>query len=657
MKKQLFFFLLLLCVLPTWGQDYTLLLRPSAEGMHLRWVPQNFTAWNEHLTTGYQLERSLNGAPFSPLASSVLPGLPANSRMDTLLQSLISFQDSLPVVRALPEGPRLLAGTYQAFLSGIATMPEGIQQSGLYFLDKTAQPGQKYRYRLRSAQGALLAENGQESVSMPLPMLTLEDEEYVANVKWNQDQGLAEFQAFRLERSEGASAFISRPDAWIFPRNVLGLNQVSRDTFQLRDTVQTLNTTYNYRLVGISPFGEKVIGEPVQFTSLDQTPPARPKGIDVEVAADKSAVSISWEADELTTDLVGYQLYRSRFPDSAYARLNSQLVSADMNSFTDESITPAGEYYYRVAAIDEAGNERSSFRKSAVFPDKTPPAVPAGLTFTIDKAGIANIQWAANIEPDLRGYQLTIARFAEDEFVPVRSKLITQPNYQDTLALNFENREIFYRVAALDQMGNLSKFSPPVKGLLPDTISPLVPVLEAPERKENTLTLRWQTGREQDLAYVEVFRRHPDNANWSPGVRVDNGNEFKMTGLDTMSGRWVFAVQAVDASGNRSILSNERLLKVQERMVVTVPTELKVEDLKGEDKALRWEYPGVKTPVSFLVFRLQNGSNKPVLQGKTSEMSFTISPETGKSRYAYFIIAQDKDSRLSGASAQLEVVL
>jgi hypothetical protein len=181
--------------------------------------------------------------------------------------------------------------------------------------------------------------------------------------------------------------------------------------------------------------------------------------------------------------------------------------------------------------------------------------------------------------------------------------------------------------------------------------------LEAPERKENTLTLRWQTGREQDLAYVEVFRRHPDNASWSPGIRVDNGHEYKVTGLDTLSGRWVFAVQAVDASGNRSVLSNERLVKVQERMVVTVPTDLKVEDLKGEDKALRWEYPGVKTPVSFLVFRLQNGSDQPVLQGKTRETSFTISSETGKSRYDYFIIAQDKDSKLSGASARLEVVL
>jgi hypothetical protein len=235
--------------------------------------------------------------------------------------------------------------------------------------------------------------------------------------------------------------------------------------------------------------------------------------------------------------------------------------------------------------------------------------------------------------------------------------VIRQANYLDTLALNFENREIYYRVAALDQMGNLSAYSPPVKGLLPDTIPPLVPILEAPERKENTLALRWQTGQEPDLAYVEVFRRRPGVADWKPERKVDSGDEYQITGVDTMSGSWVYAAQAVDAAGNRSPLSNERLVTIQNRQNIAVPADLKVEELEEYGKALRWAYPGVKTPVSFLVFRLQEGSNKPVLQGKTRETVFPIPQESGKSRYAYFIIAQDKDSKLSDASVRLEVVL
>lgn len=659
MKRLLFFFLLFLSTLPSWGQDFTLLSKPGDDGIQLRWFPGGFNNWNAHLSSGYRIECSLNGGPFQPVGpAAIVPALPVDSPEDTLLQAILGYQDSLAVLRAMPQGPRFLEGTYQSFLQGIAITPGGIQQSGLYFLDSQTQADQEYRYRLRSASGTLLAEaSSWGTVKNELPILSIRDEENVARITWSQDAGIASYKAFRLERSTAGGHFTPRPEAWIFSWRNPEQTGAARDTFHLVDTALVLDTPYHYRLVGVSAFGEQLLGQPVRFVSRDQTPPARPRGFDVEVAEDKSVVNISWEKDEVTKGLAGYHLYRSRFPDSAFARLTNQLLPPAATAYTDASITPTGEYYYRVVAVDAAGNERSSFRKSVVFPDKTPPAVPAGLRLTIDKKGVANIAWTANTESDLRGYQLAIARYIDNEFVPVTSRPITRTSYQDTLALNFENREVYYQIASLDQLGNLSAYSPPVQGLLPDTIPPVVPVLEAPERKENTLILRWQAGLAPDLKYVEVFRRRPEKVYRKTGVRVAAANELQLTGLDTMAGSWVFAVRSVDASGNQSPFSNERLVNFQQRSAVAVPDNLEIHDLNKEEKALRWTYPGSKAPVSFLVFRLTEGSNQPELRGRTGDTTFTIPLETGKSRYTYFIVAQDNDHRLSSASVRLEVVL
>lgn len=658
MKKCLFFFPLFLCLSLAFGQDFILLQKPVQEGVALRWFPGDFEAWNTHLAEGYLVERAPETGAFQRItAAPIIPTFPANNAVGELLQQIMQYQDSLEVIRTTPNGPRLLSGLYRTYLRGAAASPNGIQQSGLYFLDDTAEPGKRYRYRLTTVQGQRLADASfYRGEADELPSLRIKDREYVADLQWDHKIGPSNFQAYRLEQSDDGVTYQPITKGWGFPKSYLLPAREMRDTFQLLDTVPTLNATYFYRLVGISAFGETIIGNESRFLAKDQTPPARPTGFTVAAAENAAEVNLSWGRNDEAGDLAGYRLFRSRYPDSAYVPLIDQLLPPGQEAYVDKDIIREGDYYYRIVAVDATGNERTSFRRSAVFPDKTPPAIPEGLQLDIADNGSVEISWNANKEEDMRGYQLAIARYVENEFVPVTSLPLQTTSYQDTLSLNFVNREVYYQIAALDQRGNLSPYSEPVLGLLPDTIKPIKPLLEKPLRQGDTLTLTWQPLEEEDLAYVEVYARRSTATTWNKPERSPSLQQYQRFGLDTLTGDWVYAVRAVDAAGNESPLSNERLLKAPNRSsVVPRPEKLAYRRLNEEQVELNWSYPLTKAPVSFLVFRLGADGKTPVLSGQTRERKIQLAaPSVGTSN-DFFILAQDEKRRYSAPSEQVSV--
>ena len=78
------------------------------------------------------------------------------------------------------------------------------------------------------------------------------------------------------------------------------------------------------------------------------------------------------------------------------------------NSFSDTGLSPSTIYYYRVAAVDNAGNigalsaERSG--TTSAPPDTTPPAQVTGLAITVVSSNQLNLNWNINTEPDLARY-------------------------------------------------------------------------------------------------------------------------------------------------------------------------------------------------------------------------------------------------------------
>jgi len=137
------------------------------------------------------------------------------------------------------------------------------------------------------------------------------------------------------------------------------------------------------------------------FLTIDTTPPPQIKGIRAKGFQDR--VEISWGALKNIPDLKGYKVLRSQQPLSGYA----EIAKVEFNIFEDKKIKPDTVYYYRVTAVDQAGNEsevqdpvrasliskepvalsgeiKKDTALSGVFLVKGGLTVPKGLTLTLD---------------------------------------------------------------------------------------------------------------------------------------------------------------------------------------------------------------------------------------------------------------------------------
>ena len=107
----------------------------------------------------------------------------------------------------------------------------------------------------------------------------------------------------------------------------------------------------------------------------DTTPPSAPSAL--AGASEDGTVALEWSAPS-DGDLDGYRVYRSTSSISdagAATRASGDgLVSGE--SYSDDEASNGTTYYYRVAAVDEAGNESdlSGEIQKTPFPD--PPNNP-----------------------------------------------------------------------------------------------------------------------------------------------------------------------------------------------------------------------------------------------------------------------------------------
>jgi hypothetical protein len=131
---------------------------------------------------------------------------------------------------------------------------------------------------------------------------------------------------------------------------------------EFRDSNFEFGKTYFYTVRSVAQFGadsvESADSVPAIVTPKDIFPPAAPKGlVSAIIPATPQApayVELSW-AISSEADLAGYYVYRSDAEDAAGLRLNNEVLPSP--AYRDISIVSGRRYFYRVSAIDRAGNE------------------------------------------------------------------------------------------------------------------------------------------------------------------------------------------------------------------------------------------------------------------------------------------------------------
>jgi hypothetical protein len=146
----------------------------------------------------------------------------------------------------------------------------------------------------------------------------------------------------------------------------------SSPSTELHDSHFEWGTPYLYTVRSVAQFGtdfvESADSASAIVTPRDVFPPAAPTGLEITIVpATQQApayVELSW-AISPEGDLAGYSVYRSDVEAEPGERVSSETLPSP--TFRDISVLPGKRYYYRVSAVDRAGNE--SPKSSAVLAD------------------------------------------------------------------------------------------------------------------------------------------------------------------------------------------------------------------------------------------------------------------------------------------------
>ncbi|MFF9771256.1 PA14 domain-containing protein [Streptomyces sp. NPDC014636] len=178
-------------------------------------------------------------------------------------------------------------------------------------------------------------------------------------------------------------------------------------------TLPVTGETYYYEVRAYDRAGNESTGSADQpVTTADRVAPAVPAITratgEVTSQGGTGGLEIAWTE---VPGAVSYRVHRSASENGTY----TPLATTDEPSYLDASAAPSVVYYYRVSAVDAAGNEsaRSAPQRGKVW-DNDPPALVSGLQVTPTEYGF-RLAWDKNPATDLRYYTVHRGELVGDE--------------------------------------------------------------------------------------------------------------------------------------------------------------------------------------------------------------------------------------------------
>jgi parallel beta-helix repeat protein len=259
--------------------------------------------------------------------------------------------------------------------------------------------------------------------------------------------------------------------------------------------------TYFYRIKSYNELMETdwsaIVNVTVDF------PPRIPINLEVKPKPEGNALEISWDPNQ--ADTVEYGLFY-------YNILNWELLTNlthPTNHYDHTSLIDGNIYSYKVCAYDSR-DQNSGFTAvvTSIPHDSTPPLVPTGLSAQPISETEIELEWDANTDPDLAGYNIYMLDPTADplnEFQNIQV-LMGDKTYYKVTGLT---EQITYKFAleSFDEVPNNSSFSEIVIAMTPDETHPQPPTgLTIYNATYNSLTLSWEPNMDSDIVGYYVYR-------------------------------------------------------------------------------------------------------------------------------------------------------
>ncbi|MCH8328172.1 MAG: fibronectin type III domain-containing protein, partial [Candidatus Marinimicrobia bacterium] len=186
----------------------------------------------------------------------------------------------------------------------------------------------------------------------------------------------------------------------------------------------------------------------------DTTPPAAPTGLAV-TGVSGGTVTLSWNANA-ESDLKEYRVYQGTATGFDTTGNQVGVAAEPTTGYTATGLSTGTPYYFRVAAVDNAGNVSALSEEVSATPSTDPPPAAPATLVAVAGNGQAGLSWDANNEADLKEYWVYQGTATGFDTTGTRVGVVAQPSTIYT-ATNLNNDTPYYFVvAAVDNAGNVS---------------------------------------------------------------------------------------------------------------------------------------------------------------------------------------------------------
>lgn len=534
-----------------------------------------------------------------------------------------------------------------------ALVSHGLRRAlGRTYIDTEVRAGRRYAYRvllldasmrtLRRVDVAVTA--GEPAEPSPAPAVSCEAGDREVTVTWDYpayaggDDVVVGFHVYRARAGGEArrltAAPVLRADGYLA---------------WFDESVEN-GVRYTYTVTAVDIIGTESAGTsapPVR--PADTEPPLVPSGVAAVDTDD--GVRVVWNISP-NLDVDHYDVLRSRRSDEGFERVSRRPVPYDDPVFVDTGIVRGVTWYYKVVAVDSAGNESAPGGPAHVSPrDSEPPGPIAGLQALLDEERRAvALSWEASPEADLRGYFVYRGE-SRDSLIRLTpspafagEEAYTDAGYEDRGL--FPGASVVYAVSAVDLSYNEG---PPVyAGVeVPDNVAPDAPFsLSARLDPDGTVRLAWMVRREEQITRFVLYRA-ADGV--TEVIARPEGGETRWTDAQAARGvRCEYRVIAVDAAGNESERSQP---------VTVVPTDIVAPDPPGgvrvrpvdDGAAITWEHSPSPDLAGYLVDRIRYAGARPERLTESPVVGETFTDSDARPGMSYAVRAVDTSGNTSAA--------
>lgn len=375
--------------------------------------------------------------------------------------------------------------------------------------------------------------------------------------------------------------------------------------------------TYEYRVIAHDPFGELTSPSPVHTVTIrDMVPPTPPRLTWIEIdrrnESDPSKdvfANIHFVKDTMEADYVGCvpMYYHERITEGKWHPLiEKPLAPTDTMVTVDVTNLRSGQIV--MAAYDTAHNVSYSIPQLMRVTDMRPPVAPRGLKATaslqpVDSLdlplGLITLSWDPLDDEDIDYYEIAFANDTTHQFVARKYGLVKDDTmFVDTVAVDVNQKYIYYKVRAVDYSTNVGEFSDVLQVIRPSAVTPTVAHIDSTHVDGTGIFMRWIVGSDEQSAYHNVYRRLMSEKQWTLISRHDADSvracNYRLNLRDVpkvnSNQEYVYAVETFNYSGISSGLSLQFCTRFTGDAVFKSPIRLYASyDQEKNQTRLAWE--------------------------------------------------------------------